>query len=176
MFNFIAYFKSFKKKKSWRTFFKIHFIQLSKNIQRKYEQQKHQLILHYSKTKSSWSAFAAVIFSYSGIDAPEFDENESENAENLIIASAETKESRSRSRNKRANSNNQSEDVRKWSKNRQNYTCKNCGDNHKLKNCFLTLDKNKFWIKNKNRKIFENNMKNSEFHKQIENLRQIKSQ
>ena len=176
VFNFIAYFKSFKKKKSWKTFFKIHFIQLNKNIQRKYEQWKHQLIFHYSKTRSSWSVFAIVISSYSGIDAPEFDENESENAKDFIVVSVETEESRSRPRNKWANSNNQGENARKRFKSRQNYTCKNCGDNHKLKNCLLALNKNKFWIKNENRKIFENNMKNSEFRKQIENFRQIKSQ
>ena len=53
VFNFTAYFKFFERKKSWKTLFKIHFIQLNRNIQRKYEQQKHQLVLRYSKTKSS---------------------------------------------------------------------------------------------------------------------------
>ena len=176
IFNFIVYFKFFERKKSWRTFFKIHFIQINKNIQRKYEQWKHQLILHYSKTKSSWSVFATVIFSYFGIDVLKFVKNEPENAKNLTVISAETKKSRSRFRNKWANFNNQHENVWKRFKNRQNYICKNCGDNHKLKNCLLTLNKNKFWIKNKNQNFFENNMKNSKFHKQIKNLRQIKSQ
>ena len=176
MFDFIVYFKFFEKKKSWEIFFNIHFIQLNRNIQRKYEQWKHQLVFYYSKARSSWSVFAAVIFSYFEIDVSEFDENEFENAENLIIVFVETKESRSRFRNKRANFNNQDENVRKRFKSRQNYICKNCDDNHKLKNCFLTLDKNKFWIKNENQKIFENNMKNSEFRKQNENLRQIESQ
>ena len=176
MFNFIIYFKFFERKKSWKTFFKIHFIQLSKNIQWKYEQQKHQLIFHYSKTRSSWSTFATMIFSYFEIDVPEFDENESKDAEDFIVVFVKTKKSQSRSHNKRANFNNQGENVWKRFKNRQNYICKNCDDNHKLKKCFLTLNKNKFWIKNENQKIFENNMKNSEFHKQIKNFRQIESQ
>ena len=176
IFNLISYFKFFEKKKSWKTFFKIHFIQLNKNIQRKYKQWKYQLIFCYLKTKSSRSAFAIVIFSYFEIDTSEFDENEPENAKNLIVIFVKIKESQSRFHNKRANFNNQNENVWKRFKSRQNYICKNCDNNHKLKNCLLTLNKNKFWIKNKNQKIFENNMKNPEFRKQIKNLRQIKSQ
>ena len=38
VFNFTAYFKFFEKKKSWKTFLKIHFTQLNKNIQQKYKQ------------------------------------------------------------------------------------------------------------------------------------------
>ena len=117
-----------------------------------------------------------MIFSYFEIDVPEFDENEFENVKNFIIIFVEIKKSQLCFHNKRANFNNQNENVRKRFKSRQNYICKNYNNNHKLKNYFLTLNKNKFWIKNKNQKIFENNMKNSKFHKQIENLCQIKLQ
>ena len=100
-----------------------------------------------------------MIFSYFEIDVSKFDENEFENVKNLIIIFIKTKKSWSRFHNKWINFNNQNENIWKRFKSRQNYICKNCDDNYKLKNCFLTLNKNKFWIKNENRKIFENNMK-----------------
>ena len=125
-------------------------------------------------TEASRSAFAAVSPSYFGIDASEFTENEPEDAENHAVTFAKSEKPRSRPRNKRANPTKHGEDVRKRFKNRYNYFCKNCDNNHKIKNCFLALDKNKSWIIEKQRKIFENNMKNSAFHKHVESLRHFK--
>ena len=109
-----------------------------------------------------------MIFLYFEIDVPKFIENESENAENLIVIFIKSEKSRWKLRNKGAKFSKHGENVKKRFKNRQNYICKNCDNNHKLKNCFLAL--------NKNRKIFKNKMKNSEFRKQIKSFRQIESQ
>ena len=174
VFDLISYFKSLERDRSWGTLSEVHFIRISRDIQREYDQRKQRQTLRHSKTKAIRSAFSAVVPSYFGIEAPEFAENESEEAEDLAVASAgpETpQEPRSRPRNKRANTTKQGEDARKRFKSRPNLFCKGCGGNHMMKNCFLVLGKDKSWITEESRKIFEDNMKNPAFHKHVESVR-----
>ena len=125
------------------------------------------------KIKTIWSIFSIIIFSYFEIEVSEFAKNESEETKNLAIASVGSEISqkpRSRLRNKRTNTIKQDENVRKWFKNCSNFFCKNYDNNHMMKNWFLILNKNKFWIIKKSRKIFENNIKNSAFHKHVKSV------